>query len=336
MTLELPLLRLGLAGFSSENARSIERMFAADNGGSSTVWEACDLDIAAADAFWINGARTQALTPDRIRVASGTPGGRSLQFHLPDVDRPIGFARPLPPGFDALCSFDLADGAAVSGVLRQFEAWLAPVTAQFCLASCIVEHQAALGSGRFELCLGKQLLAVVDMQGDVAVRATAGPADFEGGRWRRSEGTTVPENFAQISLAQLMWQYTMRTQRDVLPKHYRTGLLYFRRAPQVRQNLLRDSHLLVMRELMIAPATFETLQQRIGLGEERLARELAALYFVGSITSNPKRATAPHSRTGRDSGGVPSHLDSVVPSELPHPRRPQGTDLTVPAPLLRR
>jgi hypothetical protein len=125
-----------------------------------------------------------------------------------------------------------------------------------------------------------------------------------------------------------MWQYTDRTQRDVLPKHYRNGLLYYRRPPHLPQRLLRNSHLLIMRELMLAPATFEQLQQRCGMGERRLARELASLYFVGSITSNPKRATrVPARPSGAES------LDSLVPSVLPPSRRPQAVDLTAPAPL---
>jgi hypothetical protein len=230
----------------------------------------------------------------------------------------------LPPGIEALCSFDLGSSSSMQTALRQFEAWLAPLTAQFCLAAHIVEHQSALGSGKFELQVNSRVLAVVDMQGDAAVLATAGPEDFEDAWWRPCDTFASPEHFVRTGLAQLMWQYTVRTRRDLLPKRYRTGLLYFRRAPHLPQRLVRDSHLLIMRELMVAPATFEELQQRCGFTEERLARELASLYFVGSITSNPKRAGRAPSRVA---------LDSVVPSELPAARRPLGVDLTVPAPL---
>ena len=38
-------------------------------------------------------------------------------------------------------------------VLEKFDASLSPLTAQFCLASHIVEHQTALGSGVFEVSL---------------------------------------------------------------------------------------------------------------------------------------------------------------------------------------
>src|SRR5204863_601768 len=113
-------------------------------------------------------------------------------------------------------------------------------SAQFCLAANVIEHQSALGSGKYELWLQSEAIAFVDMRGEVAVRATVGPADFEGTHWRRSDAFAIPEHFARTSLAQLMWQYTERTQRDVLPKHYRGGLLYFRRAPHLPQRLLRN------------------------------------------------------------------------------------------------
>jgi hypothetical protein len=332
LTIELPLFRLGLAGFTADQQRVVASLLA-EGAGEATLWEVGALD--SADAWWINGARTQATGDERIRIASGTPEGRSLQVHLPDVDRPLGFARPLPPGFEALCSFDFGSRGSMKSALLQFEAWLAPLTMQYCLAAHIIEHQSALGSGRFELHLRSQLLAVVDMQGDVAVRPNANPADFEDAFWQRSASSGMPEHFARTSLAQLMWQYTARTQRDVLPKHYRTGLLYFRRAPRLPQRLLTDSHLLIMRELMVAPATFEQLQQRCGLGETRLARELASLYFVGSITSNPKRAARAASRPSEADSGTSTRgqLDSMMPNELPPSRRLPSADLTAPAPI---
>lgn len=331
MALELPLLRLGTAGFSDEQLRLL-RTVLAEGAGTAALWEAGPMD--GADAWWINGARTQSLGADLLRVAPGIAGGRSIQISMGDVDRPLAFARPLPNGFEALHAFDLAAPSGMKTVLRQFEAWLAPLMAQFCLASHIVDHQAALGAGQFELCLGTQVLAMVDMQGEVAVRSTLGPGDFEDTWWRRSTSAPVPEHFARTSLAQLMWQYTARTCRDLLPKRYRSCLLYFRRAPRLPHRLVKDSHLLIMRELMLAPATFEELQQRCGFPAARLSRELASLYFVGSITSNPKRAAriAPRT-TGLDTGPMQSQLDSFVPSELPASRRPASKDLTAPAPL---
>ena len=337
MTQELPVLRLGLAGFSAGQQDDLAQVLRG-MGAGAVHWELCDLD--SADAWLFNGARVQDLGEDRIRVGAGVPTARSIQLHLPDVDRPVAFSQPLAcPHFKPLYSFDPESRPSLMAVLRKFESWLAPTVAQFCLAAHIVEHETALRSGTFDLTNNGAVLAVVSMHGEAAVLPTAGPADFEDAVWGRepAEGS-APEHFVKASMSQLMWQYAVRTQRDVLPRHYRTGLLYFRRAPRVAQRLMRDSHLLLLRELAAGPATFGALLARCGLEEEKLAHELAALYFVGAITSNRKRASRPLQRSSEaDSGttdpqNLSSGLDSVPPGEPLH-RRIADMDMTAPAPI---
>jgi hypothetical protein len=326
---EIPVLRLGLAGFSAEQQQTVADVLR-EGAGESAAWEAGDLE--GADGWWINGARTQTLEDDRIRIASGGSNGRSLQLHLPDVGRPVAFARPLPRDFHALCSFDLSSRSSIQAVLRKFETWLTPVGAQFRLAAHIAEHQSALGRGVFDLSIGGTLVALVDMQGEAAVKTTAGPADFEGAVWGRRNGPfTVPEHFVRTSLSQLMWQYAMRTQLDLLPKHYRTAPVYFRRAPRVPQRMLKDAHLLLMRELFGGPATLSDLALRCEMPELQLARNLAALYLVGSITSNPRRASTP-SRPPEEADSGPSGGEALLLAPQPT-RPPAGEDRTAPAPL---
>jgi len=336
MTIELPIFRLGLAGFSAEQQAELG-VALQDMATGASVWQVSEVD--GADAVWINGARVEWLGDDRLRVGSGTPAGRAVQLHLPDVGRPVAVTRPVAcTEFKPLYSFDIASPASMEAVLARFDAWLAPLAAQFCLASHIVEHQTALGSGVFDASRDGTLLAVVNMQGETGVLPSAGPADFEEAVWRRrTEAAEIPEQFARASLAQLMWQYAVRTHRDVLPKHYRTGLLYFRRPPRLPQRMLSDSQLLLMRELAFEPATFETLGRRCELDELRLARDLAALYFVGTITSNPRRAAKPPRRAYEPEANpgphscLPSGLDSVPSHETP--ARDVAHDLTAPAPL---
>src|SRR4051812_21821493 len=189
MTNELPTFRLGLAGFASGEQQAIERILKA-GAADGAAWEVGDADNA--DAWWLNGARTQALEEGRIRVAAAVPTAHALQMHLPDIDRPIAFAQPLPPSFKARCTFDLDAPATMKAVLQQFDAWFAPAVAQFCLASHIVEHQSALGAGKFELRVDSELLAVVDMHGDTVVRGTAAPSDFEQAVWRRATAVAAP------------------------------------------------------------------------------------------------------------------------------------------------
>jgi hypothetical protein len=103
---------------------------------------------------------------------------------------------------------------------------------------------------------------------------------------------------------------------------------------------MKDAHLLLMRELLAQPGlNFEGLQANTGLGEAALARCLSALYVVGAITSNPRRANAAASLAGRDSVPPAASLFESVSapdSQLPPqpPARPP-LDFTAPAPLRR-
>jgi hypothetical protein len=279
----------------------------------------------------------QQLSDGTLRVASGVPAGRSIQLNPSEVDRPMAFSIPLAPrDFEPVYRFEADSEPSMNKVLARFEAWLRPLAAQFCLASHIIENESALGSGVYHVSTGGTLLAVVDLQGEVGVLPTAGPTDFENAIWshRPHSAGAIPEGFVKASLSQLMWQYAVRTSRDVLPKRYRTGKLYFRRPPRLPQRLLRDSHLLLMRELVAEPATFEELASRAQLGEKQLAHDLAALYLVGAITSNPKRAGSYTGRQDSDSTNGLSY--SVTPSGLGSQggtARVQRSDLTAPAPM---
>lgn len=339
MTLELPVFRLGLAGFSAQQEAELTTVLASGAPGAM-VWEPALM--ADCDAWWVNGAKVQWLGNETVMVPAGHAAGRSLRLRLPEVERPVAYSMPLACAeFQPVYSFQAASRRSMDAVLEKFEAWLSPLAAQFCLASHIVEHETALRSGTFHVRLNGALLAVVNIPGEIAVLPTAGPADFEEAVWSRQRpGIEVPENFMRTTVSQLMWQYAVRTQRDVLPRHYRTGTLYYRRPPRVPQREVLDSHLLLMRELACAPTSFEVLQERCGLDPGQLARDLAALYFVGSITSNPKRAAANH-RPRRGNGLEPAHgPHSSLPSAL-HPifsvdavrRAPVYRDLTAPAAL---
>ena len=338
MSIELPVLRLGAAGFSAVQRQDL-RAALPHVAPSALVWELEDLP--AADAWWINGVRAELRQETLLQVPAADPAETALQFQLPDIDRPFAFALPLGcPDLTPMYTFDIESPASMTAVLEKFELGLAPVLAQFCLASHIVEHEAALGGGIFDVRLDGRLLAVVNLRGEVGVLPGVGPDDFENAEWLRRSSPRLPEDMAPTSMSQLMWHYSLRTQRAILPRHYRTGPLYFRRPPRLPSRLLRDSHLLLMRELAAAPATFEVLQQRCGLTAVQLARDLAALYFVGAITSNPKRATPiPASRKpseaeagGASNSGLPSDVDSVLPAD---PARVGAgpSDLTAPAPM---
>jgi hypothetical protein len=336
MTFELPTLRLGLAGFNLEQQEQLRQVITQDQAGG-LPWEFAQLTDA--DAFFVNGARTQVLADGTLRVAAGMPSGRSVQIAVAEMQRPIAFAQPLPLSFNSPHVFDAHRPDSVRAMLAAFEDLLRPLVAQVCLASQILEQESALGSGvcQVEAASGVQL-AVIDLRGDVGLLTTASPLEFDNAMWtpvpRESAG--IPDHFFRTSLSHLMWQYALRTARDVLPARYRTERLYFRRPPRLPQRLLNDAHLLLLRELAYAPATFAELQQRTGSVGAQLARDLAALYLVGAITSNPKRAALPLSRrepageTTMGGGSLPSALGQESAAAAPRLPRP---DLTVPAPM---
>jgi hypothetical protein len=342
MTIEMPVLRLGLAGFS-EAQQKVAADAAKAAAGPRAAWELAP--FAEADAWWLEGRRTMLLPNKHLRVQPAVPSGRSVQIALADVDRPVAFSLPLAAtDFKPAVTFALEDRHAAVQVLHQFNGWMQTTVAQFCLAASISDNQPTLGAGSWEVLRQGELLAVVDLKMGAAVDPAAKPADFDGASWglRDHGALMIPVNWPRASVSQLMWQYAQRTRRDLLPPHYRSKPLFFRRPPRLAQRQMKDAHLLLMRELVAQPGmSFEALQQSTGLGEVPLARYLSALYVVGSITSNPRRASAAAqlATAVRDSA-LPSNqsmFESVMdtaprPSDLA-PRPP--LDLTAPLPLMR-
>lgn len=335
MSTEFPVLRLGMAGFSTAQ---VEELSAGLHLASSGSWEIGD--FTTADAWWLNGARIQLLPDNIVRVAPGQAGGRPLDLALHDVDRPLAFAEPVAvPGLEPLCTFQTNSVVSMAAVLERFDAWLGPVVAQFCLASSILDQESVLGPGIHHVIANGQLIAVVNLRGETGVLPTAGPVDFEDAMWRRlpTLSESIPDHFVRCSLSFLMWQYALRTSRDILPKRYRTSPLYFRRPPRLAHRLLTDSHLLLLRELAAQGGTFLSLQQRTGMDPGTLAHGLAALYVVGAITTNPRRAAELLASRpgGPDSINSPQHsIPSGIgaePGAPEPPRMPRPSDVTVPA-----
>jgi hypothetical protein len=320
-----------MAGFSPESEHAVQIAAAASR---LTQWQ-CGA-MPGADAWFINGQCAQHLGEGHIRVASRHPGGRSQQLQLSGPGRPVAFALPLPPGLPGICTFDITKSGAIVEAIGFFEFVLAPQAAQYLLAAQVVEQQEILGSGAFELRAKGQLIAAVDMRGDAGVLASVRPANFEVAVWTRVDRDRfrIPDGFARTSLAELMWRYVSRSSRDLLPERYRQGAVFFRRPPRIDPVLVEENHLLVMRELAIQPCGFDDLKARLELTDAVLAQSLAALYYVGSVTSNAARAapttiageTPRRSRRGSNYGELRA---ARMPLEVTDLRL-----LTAPAPLV--
>jgi hypothetical protein len=340
MTIEVPVLRLGLAGYSEAQQKT-----AADAARSAAsarcAWELSP--FPEADAWWLEGSRTMLLPNQHLRVQPAVPSNRSVQLALADVDRPVAFSLPLTaPGFKPAVTFQLNERAEATRVLQQFAGWMKPTVAQFALAASVADHQPTLSAGSWEVLRGGDLLAVVDLKLGAGVLPGATSEDFAAASWciRNHGDVVIPTEFSRVSVSQLMWQYAQRSERDLLPPHYRAQPLYFRRPPRLAQRFQRDAHLLVMRELVAHPGlTFEDLQQSTGMTQAALAKCLSALYVVGSITSNPRRANLPTSRPPGSAGDSGQHSQSAFHSVLDSSPRPPpllrgfSSDKTAPAPL---
>jgi hypothetical protein len=336
MTMEVPVLRLGLAGFSEAQQKL------AGDAARAAVTDRFRWDVSAfaeADAWWLDGSRTLLLPNEHLRVQPAVPSARSVQLALADVDRPVAFTLPLSaPGFKPAVTFELQDKAGAQKVLGQFAGWMQAMLAQFALAASITDNQPTLASGSWEVLRGSDLLAVVDLKLGAGVLPSASPQDFEGAVWciREHGDVLIPTHFSRVSVSQLMWQYAQRSERDLLPSHYRAQPLYFRRPPRLAQRFVHDAHLLLMRELSGQPGqSFPMLQQSTGMAEATLVRCLSALYVVGSITCNRKRANLAGNGTIEMDSNPPeaSSFNSVLDAAARAPLPPRRMDRTAPAPL---
>lgn len=341
MTIEVPVLRLGLAGYTEAQQKKAAEAAAAASSAHAR-WELGS--FAEADAWWLEGSRTLLMPNQHLRVQPAVPSGRSVQIALADVDRPVAFSVPVTAqGFHPAVTFDLNDRGGGLAVLNQFTGWMQTMLSQFALAASIADHQPSLNSGSWEVLRGHDLLAVVDLKLGAGVMPGVQAGDFVQASWciRDRGGVKIPSNFPRSSVSQVMWQYAQRTQRDLLPAHYRSHPLYFRRPPRLPQRQLKDAHLLAMRELVAHPGmNFNGLQHATGMGEAQLARVLSALYVVGSVTSNAKRAMAAGARPAapaRDSGHSEQSVYFSVMDSSPRPPGlgdAQLNDMTAPLPLM--
>ncbi len=312
-----PVLRVGLAGFGPEEEEAIRAVLRAPAPG--LTWQVAPL--ADADAWCVNGARAQLLGDGTVRIAPGLPSSRSIRVDPQAVDCPVVFARlPASPGFRPQWVFDPEQPATIAAMLRWLEGRLRPLIVQFQLASHIAGADLDLRDCSWHVTLEGRLCAVVNQRSGIGVWALADPAKLPGARWSRrpESANSIPAHFVQTDFSQLMWQYATRTARDCLPAHYRTQTLFLRRPPRLPARTLNDASLTLVRELGHAPGTFAELRERTGLADAVLTRHLGALYMVGAVTADPRRAPAPNSvlDTANPSGFVPASMLPATPRTL--------------------
>jgi hypothetical protein len=338
---ERPVLLLGLLGFAAEDECRIGDAIA-HCSSRQVSWRISG--FAGADAWLVNGSRTRVLDGDELSVAPATAAA-PVRFSLSDIDRPIAFSQPpASTEFEPTVSFSLESEFTIHEVLARFSFWLRTRASQLCLAAQLLEREAVLvPGGVYHVCAAGRLLAVVDRRGDIGILRTASPFDFDDAAWRSRPTAAgyIPETFERASLSMLIWQYALRSQRDLLPERYRSSLIHYRRPPKLEQRVVSDGQLRLLRELSAGPCRFADLMERTAAPAAKLAHDLAALYLVGSITTNPQRASQLRSllpAVDRDPSQSPIHSD--WPSRPAHTRSTDAHPLalkdTAPAPIRRQ
>ena len=313
--IELPVLRLGLAGFSAAEQALLNLVLASRASHSRISWQLAQL--GEADAWCVSGSHAQRLPDGTLRIVPGLPSGRSIRINLDQIDWPIAFSTSSgAPAFECGYGFRADCAQSIQAVLDQLEGWLRPLMVQFYLASQIVEKKLDLRSGVFHVSVHGKLYAMVSLRSGIGVWPIADPADLQHAVWshRPESADAIPSHFVRTDYSQLMWQYATRTTRDCLPPHYRTKLLFLRRPPHLPMRLLNDPSLLLMRELGYSPGTFAELAQRTGIADAQLSRHLGALYMVGAITADPRRAPAPRAVLENVDWDSPSSMSPDIDS----------------------
>lgn len=313
---DLPVLHLGLLGFNPAQQALFETALVVLR--TRLRWRVTALENA--DALCVNGSRAQALPDGSLQVASTTPGAPPVRIDPADTDRPLAFTLPLAPGISTASTFDMASPASTRAMLEKFEGWLRPMAMQFCLASRIVQTRLDVGATVYHVSVDGRLVAIVSRRNGVGVLPIADPFLLDTALWARRPGPAdeIPAHFVQAGLSRVLWQYAMRTSRNLLPTYFRSGPLYWCRAPLLPQRMFSDSHLMIVRELAQGPASFSEISGRTGLAEAVLARDLAALRIVGAVTHDRKQA-----------------LRAAIqpPDRGPGNERSSQSDKTAPAPL---
>lgn len=344
MSFEQPVLWLGLAGFTPDQRGQISLLLAQFPKGGP-VWRVGA--FAEADAWLVSGEKCRLLGTDTLKILAGLPTERTLQLDLDEVDRPVAFSLPLASSdFDPKHTFDLGSEASLYQALRQFEIWLRSLRSQFVLGGQLIARETELLPGVYHVSHKGTLLAVMDFhEWRIGISRTADPVDFELAQWDRRplEAHDIPAHFLRSSLTQLRWIYAQRTERDVLPPRFRSKPIYFRQAPGVPAGWLRDSQLLLLRELSIEGGDIDTLQRRTGLTHGQLTRDLASLYFAGSITTTSEKAGTAAFLGGEDSlsgkklkGLAQAPLAALGPTGAEAASAKPRRDWTAPAQLGRK
>jgi hypothetical protein len=324
--METPAFRLGLVGFDKHE----EELLRPGVAQYRQVQWRCG-PAHGADAWLINGARVARVQESRVRVIASEEALGATALMLDVHSRPTAVSGPTPQALQQLVghSFEVRRPETLKRCLLDLDRGLAPLRRMYRIAALLIECNATVGKAVYELRAGPQLLAVADMKGSVFSSPDASEQQLRQASWRHRarKMVDVPADFEQHALSELLWAYTTRTRRNLLPDRYTDSRIYLRRPPRLRADLVEDIHLWIIRELASGAASFVELLGRLDTDEATLTRALAALYYVGSVTSNAERAWAASQQSALWSTRAALSEQGVEPSRSAHEGQPSTAPL---------
>lgn len=287
--MELPLLRLGLLGFDRSHAHlATARISAATRPRAR--WEI--VPFQDADLWLINSPSVSLNDNHGLCIRNADTPDAPLTIYPQQSSRPVAFTQPLPDKIDALLSVALDDAYDCGQGLNSFSDVLNKLCCHFALGEQVASRQSGLVDNTYHLHFEGRLVAMVDLaRWQVALLPGVRPIELALASWRHrpNESQHFPQGFDILSLERLMWIYASRTQNPVLPAAYQTSPIYLRRLSVLPQGWLHDDHMSLIGRLNQQPCTMAMLARLTLLPFKRLNACLAALYYSGTITVDPRQ-----------------------------------------------
>jgi hypothetical protein len=287
--MELPLLRLGLLGFNQQQTDDATTRVQSTATAHSR-WEVVPFEDA--DLWLINSPSVGMGASGGLHINNADATHLPLTIYPEQSSRPIAFTEPLPANIDAVLSIQLNDAFDCAQGLKSFCHSLMGLCTHFALGEQVASRQSSLENGVYHLQFEGKQVATVDLsRWLVSLQAHVRPIELSLASWRHrpGEGSHFSPGAEVLSLERLMWVYASRTQTNSLPPGYLTQAIHLRRLSVLPQSWLHDDHMNLIGHLSQQPCTMALLARQTRLPLKRLGACLAALYYSGTITIDPRQ-----------------------------------------------
>lgn len=291
--MELPLLRIGLLGFSRAKAATAAAQVGVATTARARVrarWEIVPFDQAD---IWLIDSQSVSLGDDRgLRIINPDAPQSPLTIYPHQSSRPVAFTQPLPGDIDAVLSVALDDAFDCAQGLNAFSDALCKLCCHFALGEQVASRQSGLVENTYHLHCEGRLVGMVDLaHWQVGLLPEAKPTELALASWRHrpNELQRFPSGFEVLALERLMWVFASRTQSPSLPAAYLSSRIHLRRLSVLPQGWLHDDHMNLIGRLSQQPCTMAMLARLTQLPYKRLNACLAALYYSGTITTDVRQ-----------------------------------------------